>query len=670
MVVNTYPGRYSPTSDRPAPPPERGMMRAFAAASLKDCAALGPEIRRYFQKSFDREFLASVASRRDLWRILLPLPGIFAFVADRGDNELMIMNAALSVTVFLMSSLPQAWLLSDIVFCLLYASYIPLHSVLGFVPPSVTAPSGPALATLTMAAAGVNVWILLGFVVISYGTAPYVAYAWTTDQLLVCLYVLFLMLLIEHRATLLQGRSGLQQSGYKALISAEDAASAQASRGPVDPLSSRFTADTLSRTGGTNSDAEDNATPPPVEGQDFAFLNGLWARIREQKSSGPMSSIFARLTTGQRSVASTSAAPRHRFAADKVQQPGAAVHEAPYFSEREMEFLMQDVETGLDSQRSERQPMLIKTTTDESMGSLPFPGSPMQGGSPLPSPTDRFMNSPGGSLSGSTRQQFQAVKLGGFQNPQLNALFVERNSPEFRVNGRETYWPASGQYFIYRSAGTNTWGIAKARRFQAVKDAKSNGVAHSPSGFELWLEADERQPSQRKGWREWDIQQSKWVQRPEAGVVSRGKVRPKAGVTLPKAEAEVQTCVEERMQALQVKEAATQTLARVHQKPIDTNGHDASIALSSMALGSSSQTSPQGKSHHKAGADKPYRGGSTDTLLGVAAESQGSRRPSVRLDSPSPSASPSPPSGSGSDRAKGSRPNSLSPSPRRGPLIG
>eukprot|EP00439_Symbiodinium_sp_Y106_P087014 s33_g38.t1 len=53
-----------------------------------------------------------------------------------------------------------------------------------------------------------------------------------------------------------------------------------------------------------------------------------------------MSSIFARLTTGQRSVASTSAAPRHRFAADKVQQPGAAVHEAPYFSEREMEFLM------------------------------------------------------------------------------------------------------------------------------------------------------------------------------------------------------------------------------------------------------------------------------------------------------------------------------------------
>ncbi|CAE7374181.1 SKI2 [Symbiodinium natans] len=290
------------------------------------------------QKSFDREFLASVASRRDLWRLLLPLPGIFAFVADRGDHELMIMNAALSVTLFLMSSLPQAWLLSDVVFCLLFASYIPLHSVLGFVPPSIGAPSGPALATLTMAAAGVNVWILLGFVLISYGTAPYVAYAWTVDQLLVCLYVLFVMMLVEHRATLLQGRSNLQQSGYKALISAEDAS--RASRGPVDPLSSRYTADTLSATGGGNFDAEDNSTPPPVEGHEFAFLDGLWSRIREQRSSGPMSSIFARLTTGQRSVASTSSGPRHRFAADKVQQPGAAVHEAPFFSEREMEFLM------------------------------------------------------------------------------------------------------------------------------------------------------------------------------------------------------------------------------------------------------------------------------------------------------------------------------------------
>lgn len=41
---------------------------------------------------FDRDFLASAASRRDLWRLLLPLPGIIALVADRGNHELMFMD--------------------------------------------------------------------------------------------------------------------------------------------------------------------------------------------------------------------------------------------------------------------------------------------------------------------------------------------------------------------------------------------------------------------------------------------------------------------------------------------------------------------------------------------------------------------------------------------------
>ncbi|CAE7872431.1 SKI2, partial [Symbiodinium necroappetens] len=191
----------------------------------------------------------------------------------------------------------------------------------------------------TMAAAGVNVWILLGFVLISYGTAPYVAYAWTVDQLLARALVLFLMLLIEHRATLLQGRSGLQQSGYKALISADEAASAQASRGPVDPLSSRFTADTLSRTGGANSDAEDNATPPPVEGQDFAFLNGLWARIRWCLSRWKDRQLLWCMIAYDRRAEGAELGIASRVTLT-VQQPGAAVHEAPYFSEREMEFLM------------------------------------------------------------------------------------------------------------------------------------------------------------------------------------------------------------------------------------------------------------------------------------------------------------------------------------------
>jgi len=619
-MIDAEQGYYSPneTIDY-IPASEVGTVRAFFAASAKDCKILCFETQRYLRASFDPDFLASAASRRDLWRILLPLPPIFSMAADRGDYELMLMNVALSVTLFLMSSLPRTWLLSDVVFCLLFGSYIPLHSVLGFGPPSVGEASGPALATLTMAAAGVNVWILLAFVIVSYATAPYVAYAWTSTQLLACLYVVFVMTLVEQRATRMHVRGSFQPSGYKALISADDPASANASRGPVDHLSSRYTADTLSR--GIGSDGEDAAPPPPAEGEEFAFLNGLMAKIRgEHRSSGPVSSIFARFghNTGQRSVTSTSSGPRHRFAADKVQPPGAAVHEAPRFAEREMEFLMRDGDQAAD-QCPEAQPWLQKAQTGESNGSL-FPGSPSGDASPR-----CFPQSPAASTPG---QFYRAVKLGGFDNPHLNALFVERTSPAFRVNGRETFWPTSGYYFIYRSMGTNTWGIAKAKRFEAVKVNKSNGVAHSPEGFELWLEVNETQTATKKNWREWDVQANKWVSRPGAGVVSRGKVRPKAMTAAAKSEVAVQASVE-------VSDATAQTIARVTPKSLDTHAHDASVTLSSMALGTSSmQTSPQGKSHHKAGGDVPYRGGSTDTLLGLPTESQGVRRPSVRLDPP------------------------------------
>eukprot|EP00434_Breviolum_minutum_P014708 symbB.v1.2.012970.t1/scaffold908.1/size153097/3 len=50
------------------------------------------EIRRYFMLCFDRDFLASTPSRRDMWRLLLPLPGVFALIADRGNHELMFMD--------------------------------------------------------------------------------------------------------------------------------------------------------------------------------------------------------------------------------------------------------------------------------------------------------------------------------------------------------------------------------------------------------------------------------------------------------------------------------------------------------------------------------------------------------------------------------------------------
>ena len=64
----------------------------FLKASLNDCSIVCFELRRYLVSCFDRDFLGSAASRRDLWRLLLPLPGIIALVADRGNHELMFMD--------------------------------------------------------------------------------------------------------------------------------------------------------------------------------------------------------------------------------------------------------------------------------------------------------------------------------------------------------------------------------------------------------------------------------------------------------------------------------------------------------------------------------------------------------------------------------------------------
>lgn len=524
-MIDAFPGYYTPneTMEITSSGPTHNVTD-FMRASVSDCKMLCFEIRRYFALCFDRDFLASPPSRRDLWRMLLPLPGLFSLIADRGNHELMFMDASLSVTLFMLTSLPQAWILSDIVFCLVFGVYITLHSVFGFEPTTTSMASGPVLATVTMVTAGINTWINFGFVMISYCTAPYVAYSWTTHELLVCLYVLFLGMLLEQRATAVFG--GVAFAGYKALISAEDASR------PADLMSSRYTAAPLpSRLTGAGSDNEDMSTPLPRELQSPAFLDRLMGRFRGD-ARGPVTSIFS-----QTGVTSTSS-HRARFNADKVAVPEAAVHEAPYFPDKEMtDFLAKDLETG-------GQPRLSIQTTNESLGSLPFPGSP----------TGTLPGSPASSGSPAAGRHLRAVKLGGFQNDWLNVLFVERLAPQFRVNQRETYWPASGAYFIYRSLSTNTWGIAKAKRFQAVKEARSNGVAHSPEGYELWLEVNEGQgATQKTNWREWDAQKNKWVTRPGSGVLSRGKVRPKVP-SANRAEVEVQT-------EPQVQHRAVQTIA-------------------------------------------------------------------------------------------------------------
>ncbi|CAJ1367317.1 unnamed protein product [Effrenium voratum] len=316
-------------------------------------------------------------------------------------------------------------------------------------------------------------------------------------------------------------------------------------------------------------------------------------------------------------------------------------------------------------------PQLIHAVPSSGLGSGPLVQPTTSGGRPslkglqfasgesLPfdgSPTNTLPGSPTGLMM--FPQYLRAVKLGGFQNDGLNALYVERPSEAFRVNDRETYWPASGYYFIYRSRSTSTWGIGKAKRFDAIKEGKSNGVAHSPEGYELWLEVNEGQATRKTNWREWDIQMNKWVTRAGSGVLSRGKVRPKApGVN--KAEVAVQAVVEvahREIQAIASQGPAAPQAPQAPQAPAQSPGPSSRAQMAKLptfdptgstatsgplmrgdtgpflpaSSPSQSGTSPS-KSPHK-GVPATNKHKSTEALLGLGTESQGTRRPSVRLD--------------------------------------
>lgn len=502
-----------------------GLAKAILRSSLQDVKSFLIEIRRYVSDSLDRDFLMSSASRRDLWRFILPLPGILAMCSDTGKYDLLLLDAGLSVCLFIMASLPTGWLLSDIVICMIFAAYLPVHSVMCLVPAKLSAAS-PIMAAFTMASAGINAGVLVSFVTLSAIAAPYVAYTWTVEQVWACAYVVFMAIVVERRSTLLVGgERHTSEFGYKALglVGGEDA-----TRIPAEILSSRGTAEALSRAG-AGSDGEDASGPLPIEGSAGSFLDQLLHRVKgdghEAKATGPLTSIFSRFGAPM-SVSSRSTESRQKFAAEQVSPPGAAAHEAPFFEK--------GMELGPDVEQPDPSSF--------------FPPRPL---------------SPSGSQGNISSSSFlRGVKLGGFQNEELNALFVEKTDPRLVVNGRETYWPASAAFFIYRSAGTNTWGVGKAKRFQQIKENKSHGIAHSPESYELWLDVNEiptTPANSKRNWREWDAEANKWVHRPGAGVLSRGKVRPKLGLRRAGLEVAVQTMLTWLKESpLEVEEQAVQ----------------------------------------------------------------------------------------------------------------
>jgi len=122
-----------------------------------------------------------------------------------------------------------------------------------------------------------------------------------------------------------------------------------------------------------------------------------------------------------------------------------------------------------------------------------------------------------------TEESVRAIKLTGFEIPGLSDTYVEDSSIEFMVNGRETYWSSSGDYFLYRNDQGNTWALAKAKRFTDVRSGdNSGGVAYAPEGFDIW--SDGPSSSVRKAWHEFDSRSGKWKKSEASGVESRGKI--------------------------------------------------------------------------------------------------------------------------------------------------
>merc|ERR1712060_843304 len=137
--------------------------------------------------------------------------------------------------------------------------------------------------------------------------------------------------------------------------------------------------------------------------------------------------------------------PRQRFAAVKIQPPCAADHDPPKFDFGEK------VPMGLFADNPSHPPI-------------------------LPPPPD----------PGETKQAvFPAVVLTGFHRVDLNVLFVQRKAPAFRLAGRETYWSASGSYFLFHSESTGTWAADKAKYFDEIKAGRSGRLVHSPKGYDI-----------------------------------------------------------------------------------------------------------------------------------------------------------------------------------------
>jgi len=107
------------------------------------------------------------------------------------------------------------------------------------------------------------------------------------------------------------------------------------------------------------------------------------------------------------------------------------------------------------------------------------------------------------------------VTLGGFDMANINEEYLEGPNDEFKMQGRETFWQASGKYFLYYCKRYDKWRIAEISAFS--KNMDDNCFAFASDAY---AGRDILNATNIKGWIE--VKDGEWVHQKEAGVRQTG----------------------------------------------------------------------------------------------------------------------------------------------------
>eukprot|EP00927_Polykrikos_kofoidii_P050649 TRINITY_DN44541_c0_g1_i1.p1 TRINITY_DN44541_c0_g1~~TRINITY_DN44541_c0_g1_i1.p1 ORF type:complete len:409 (+),score=38.66 TRINITY_DN44541_c0_g1_i1:174-1229(+) len=224
----------------------------------------------------------------------------------------------------------------------------------------------------------------------------------------------------------------------------------------------------------------------------------------------------------QQMVAASRASRCERFTPLLVFQPAAAWHVAPRFPEccghadtRRESFPPQD-----SPNPKIVPPTFLGHESRATLAELPVPESSLL--APLRAQPKEIVpcseGRPSATSAGGSPPP-RAVKLGGFSRANINTIFAESDET---IGGCKILLSTSSEFLLFYNPTTKTWAVEKTKRLPRLRENGTGGVVYSPVGFCLFTNSR----TTPKGWQEWNNDARRWEQRPGAGVVACGRIKP------------------------------------------------------------------------------------------------------------------------------------------------